>query len=72
MKMLSAYYICCIYLTALQNNFIIDANTINPDQTATKSGFILLAKLATKLHKQMREQTAFVVNGGKRVENNGL
>ena len=76
MKMLSAYYVCCIYLIALQNNFIMDANTINPDQTATKSGFILLAKLATnkqmRLHKQMREQTAFVVNGGKRVENSGL
>ena len=45
MKMLSAYYVYCIYLTTLQNNFIMDANTINPDQTATKSGFILLAKL---------------------------
>ena len=26
-------------------------------------GFILLAMLATKIHKQMRKQTSFIVNG---------
>ena len=35
-KMLSAYYICSIYSNALQANFIMDANTMNPDQTAPK------------------------------------
>ena len=43
--MLSAYYICCIYL--LQKNFIMEANSMNPDQTAPSgavwSGSILLA-----------------------------
>ena len=29
--MLSAYYIFCIYTYALQNNFIMEANTMSPD-----------------------------------------
>ena len=33
-KILSAYYICCIYSDALQNSFAMEANTMNPDQTA--------------------------------------
>ena len=36
-EMSSAHYACCIYSNALQSNFIIDANTMNPDQTAHKS-----------------------------------
>ena len=36
--------------------FIIDAKTMNPDQTAPKG--ILFAMLASELHKQIREQTA--------------
>ena len=31
-----AYYVSCIYSIALQNNFIMEANTMNPDQTAPK------------------------------------
>ena len=30
-------YLCCIYSNALQTNFIIEANTMNPDQTAPKA-----------------------------------
>ena len=45
--MLSAYNVCCIYSNALQTNFIMEANTINPDQTvlleAVWSGSILFA-----------------------------
>ena len=37
LKMLSAYYICCIYLNALETTFIMEANTINPDQTAPRA-----------------------------------
>ena len=44
MKM-SAYNTCCIYLNALQTIFIMNANAMNPDQTASMgsawSGFIL-------------------------------
>ena len=36
LKMLSAVYICCFYSNALQNAFAMEANTINPDQTAPK------------------------------------
>ena len=46
--------------------FTMEANTINPDQTAT--GFILFAIKTNKIHKQKREQTTMVMNGGKRVK----
>ena len=35
-KMLSAYYVCCIYSKVLKTNLITEANTMNPDQTAPK------------------------------------
>ena len=34
MKMLPTYYICCIYSNALKKTFTVEANTMNPDQTA--------------------------------------
>ena len=34
LKMLSAFYICCIYLNALRQLLVIEANIMNPDQTA--------------------------------------
>ena len=34
--LLPAFYICCIYSNVLQTNFITEANTVNPDQTAPK------------------------------------
>ena len=33
-KMPSAYNICCKYSNAPQTNFVMEANTVNPDQTA--------------------------------------
>ena len=71
--MLSAYYICCIYSNALQNTFVMEANTMNPDQTAPKgavwSGSILFAIKIIKVHKQMREQTTIIViNSGEKVK----
>ena len=35
-KMLTAYYVCCIYSNTLQTNFIMQTNNINRDQTPTK------------------------------------
>ena len=35
-KMLSALYVCCLYSNTFQTNFITQANTMNPDQTAPK------------------------------------
>ena len=61
--MLSAYCVCCINSNALQ----ITNLPINPDQTATATGFILFAIKNNKLHKQKREQTTMVMNSGKRV-----
>ena len=60
------YYVCCIYSDALQTYLITEANTMNPDG-AVWFGFILFAIKATKLHKQMRQQTTIVVKSGKRV-----
>ena len=46
--MSSADYVCCIYPNVLQSTFVMDANSMNPDQTAPKgavwSGSILFAK----------------------------
>ena len=30
------YYVCCINLDALKTTFIMEANTVNPDQSAPK------------------------------------
>ena len=35
-KMLSAYYICCIYSSAFQTNFITKPNTMNPQKEQKK------------------------------------
>ena len=35
-EMLSACYICCINSNALQHTFTLEANIMNPDQTAPK------------------------------------
>ena len=36
LKLSSAYYVCCIFWDALKNTLTMEANTINPDQTALK------------------------------------
>ena len=62
---MSAYNVCCKYLNPLKNSLILEANSMNPDQTAPKgavwSGSILFANMATKGQKQMREQPTMVV-----------
>ena len=64
--MLSAFYICCIYSSALQTSFFMEANTKNPDQTAPLGPYCLQYSLPKNI-KQMREQMTKVVTGGKRV-----
>ena len=34
MKILAAYYVCCIFSNGLKNMFTMEANTMHPDQTA--------------------------------------
>ena len=36
LKISSIFYVCCIYSNELQNTFTIEANILNPDQTAPK------------------------------------
>ena len=35
-KMLSTYYVCCIYSNVLKNSLTMKANTMNLDQTGPK------------------------------------
>ena len=70
-KMSSAYNICCIYSNALQTNFIMEANTMNPDQTAPNgSSLIWVHIICSKGYQstQVYERTDTIfVNGRKRV-----
>ena len=34
--LLTAFYLCCLYLNAMETTFIMEANTANPDQTVHK------------------------------------
>ena len=52
------------------NTFSMEANTMNPDRTASKGTVwfrFMFAKQATKVHKLMSVQTTCVVNDGKMV-----
>ena len=65
--MLSAIDGCCIYLTASQTVFFfLEANIMNPDQTATigavGSGFIFLQKRLPKNIGRRDEQATKVIH----------
>ena len=57
-KCFLAFYIWCIYSSALQTRFFMEVNNMDPGQTAPKgavwSGSILFAILATLEYKEMR------------------
>ena len=65
--MLSAEIICCMYLITLLVNGRIEANSVDPDQTAPtgslESGSTLFVEEASKTF----QQTTFVVIGTLRV-----
>ena len=67
--MLSAEY----FLQTFQTYFCIQANSVDPDQTAPKgavwSGSTLFAKMTFLNHKQTTKQTTIVVIGSLRVNN---
>ena len=60
---------CCKHLCALHKTVRIYANTMDPDQTASKgavcSGFILLAIKAITVHKQMGSRRQLSCMAGK-------
>ena len=68
----SAYVVCWIFLQTFQTYFCIQANSVDPDQTAPKgtvwSGSTLFAKMTFKIHKQMTKQTTIDVTGALRVK----
>ena len=70
--MSSVYVVCWIFLQTFQTYFCIQANSVDPDQTAPRgavwSGSTLLAKMTFKNHKQMTKQTTIVVIGSLRVK----
>ena len=61
LKMVSAYYICCIYLNSHQITFTMKANTMNSDQTAVH----IVCNIGYQSTKADEEQTTLVVNGRK-------
>ena len=63
-EMLSAFYICCIYLMLFRLDFFMEANNINLDQTALKEGPYCLQY---RLPKKTRWETTKVVTGGLKV-----
>ena len=70
--MSSVYVVSPIFLQAFQTYVCIQANSVDPDQTAPLgavwSGSTLFAEMAFKNHKQMTKQTTVVVIGALRVK----
>ena len=70
-KMLSAYYVCCIYSKVLKTSLISEANTMNPDQTAPN--LVLreqsdLGQYCLQYSLPMYSADDKCANGGKRVK----
>ena len=69
--MLSVYVVCWIFLQTFQTYFCIQANSVDPDQTAPKgavwSGSKLFAEMTFKVLWQKTKQTTIVVIGALRV-----
>ena len=67
-----ASIVCYTYLLTLLTNVIIEANIVNPDQTAPKravsSGFTLFVEEAPKIIQHATKQMSFVVIGTLRVK----
>ena len=63
--MSSIYVVCWIFLQTFQTYFCIQANSVDPDQTAPLgavwSGSTLFAKITFKITKQMTKQTTIIV-----------
>ena len=64
-KMSSANYVCRIFSNAHMNNLAIRRQTLC-DQTAPDLDPFCLSIKATKVYKQMREQTTIVLDGGEK------
>ena len=69
--MSSVYVVCWIFLQTFQTYFCIQANNVDPDQTAPKgavwSGSTMFAEMTFINHKQATKQTTIVVIGSLRV-----
>ena len=66
------YVVCWIFLQTFQTYFCIQANSVDPDQTALRgavwSGSTLFAKNDFLNQKQVKKQTTIVVIGSLRVK----
>ena len=69
--MSSVYVVCWVFLQTFQTYFCMQANSVDPDQTAPRgvvwSGSTLFAKNDFLNHKQMTKQTTIVMMGSLRV-----
>ena len=69
--MLSVYVICWIFLKTFQTYICIQANSVDPDQTAPRKAVWSASTLFVKMtlnHKQMTKQMTIVVTGSLRVK----
>ena len=65
LKMMFAYYICCIYLDTLQTTFIITANSMKLDKTAPiavlSQSIMFVIKSITNLKAHWQTKTDNIV-----------
>ena len=70
--MLSVYVVCWIFLQSFQTSFCMQANSVDPDQTAPKgavwSGSTLLAEKTFKFTSRWQGRLTIVVFGSLRVK----
>ena len=67
-----AVYVCCIYSNALQSNFFMEENNINPDQTAPKEQsdlgpYCLQYRLPKNISRRLEQKTK-VMTGRKSIK----
>ena len=66
--MSSIYVVCRIFLQTFQTYFCIQANSVDPDQTAPKAAVWSGSTLFAKMTFKMTKQTTIVVIGSLRVK----
>ena len=64
----SAVYVCYMFSSSLPTRFFVDANNMNPDQTAPKEQsdlgpYCLQYRLPKNINRQEEQMTKFVTGG---------
>ena len=56
-RQLSAFYVCCIYSSALQTRFLMEANNMKPDQTVPRQQSDFGPKVFKKTKRERRRMS---------------